>query len=104
LFFDDRDPGAVLLEAGAAVGPWIRRGGLAKRGERMRVVVDSDLCEANEVCVSLCSDVFWPGEDDRATVLLDRLLEHLLPAGQRAVHSCPRQALSLRDRDPEEQR
>jgi len=68
----------------------------------MRVVVDSDLCEANEVCVSFCPEVFRLGEDDRATVLLDPIPENLRPAVETAVRSCPRQALSLRDRDPEE--
>ena len=63
----------------------------------MRVVVNSDLCEANEVCVSLCSEVFRVGEDDRATVLLDPIPENLRPAVEKAVRSCPRQALSLRD-------
>ena len=68
----------------------------------MRVVVDTELCEANEVCVSFCSEVFRLGEDGRATVLLDPIPENLRPAVEMAVRSCPRQALSLRGRDPEE--
>jgi ferredoxin len=67
----------------------------------MRVVVNSDLCEANEVCVSLCSEVFRLGEEDRATILLDPIPENLRPAVEKAVRLCPRQALSLRD--PEEE-
>jgi ferredoxin len=63
----------------------------------MRVVVDSDLCEANEVCVSLCSEVFRLGEEDRATILLDPIPQNLRPAVEKAVSLCPRQALSLRD-------
>ncbi len=63
----------------------------------MRVVVNSDLCEANEVCVSLCSEVFQLGEEDRATVLLDPIPENLRGAVAKAVSLCPRQALSLRD-------
>ena len=68
----------------------------------MRVVVNTDLCEANEVCVGLCSEVFRLGEDDRVTVMLDPISENLRPAVEKAVRSCPRQALSLRERDPEE--
>jgi ferredoxin len=68
----------------------------------MRVVVNPDLCEANEVCVSLCSEGFRLAEDDRVTILLDPIPENLRPAVEKAVRSCPRQALSLRDRDPEE--
>jgi ferredoxin len=68
----------------------------------MRVVVAPDLCEANEICVGLCSEVFQLGEDDRAIVLLDPIPEDLRTAVERAVRSCPRQALSLPDREPEE--
>ena len=68
----------------------------------MRVVVDSDLCEANEVCVSLCSEVFKLGEHDRATILLDPIPESLRADVEKAVSLCPRQALSLRDRDQKE--
>ena len=68
----------------------------------MRVVVNPDLCEANEVCVSLCSEVFRLGEGDRATILLDPIPENLRSTVEKAVRSCPRQALSLRDRDTEE--
>ena len=63
----------------------------------MRVVVNTDLCEANEVCVSLCSEAFRLGEHDRVTVLLDPIPESLRPAVEKAVRSRPRQALSLRD-------
>jgi ferredoxin len=63
----------------------------------MRVVVNTDLCEANEVCVGLCSQAFRLGEDDRVTVLLDPISESLRPAVEKAVCACPRQALSLRD-------
>jgi ferredoxin len=65
----------------------------------MRVVVDSDLCEANEFCVRFCSEVFRLGEDDRVTVLLDPIPEDLRPTVEQAVRSCPRQALSVQDRD-----
>jgi len=68
----------------------------------MRVVVNPDLCEANEVCVSLCSEVFRLGEGDRATILLDPIPENLRAAVESAVSLCPRQALSLQHRDIEE--
>ena len=68
----------------------------------MRVVVDSDLCQANEVCVSSCSEVLRLREDDRVTILLDPIPENLRPTVKSAVSSCPRQARSLRDRALEE--
>jgi ferredoxin len=63
----------------------------------MKVVVDGDLCEANEVCVGLCSEVFRLGEDGRATVLLDPIPENLRADVEKAVSFCPRQALSLQE-------
>ena len=35
----------------------------------MKVTVDSDLCEANAVCVSHCAEVFRVSEDDTLTIL-----------------------------------
>jgi ferredoxin len=63
----------------------------------MRVIVNTDLCEENEICIDLCSEVFQLGEDDRVTILLDRIPDSLRPAVEKAMRSCPRQALSLRD-------
>ena len=81
------------------MGPRFDRAGLAERGEPMRVVVNEDLCEANEVCVRLCSEAFQLGEHDRVNVLLDPIPENLHAIVERAVRSCPRQALSLRDNE-----
>jgi ferredoxin len=96
-FFGDFNPQLVLLEVEAAVGSWIGRADPVAGREPMRVVVNTDLCEANEVCVGWCSQAFRLGEDDRVTVLLDPIPESLQPAVEKAVRSCPRQALSLRD-------
>ena len=61
----------------------------------MRVVVDTDLCEANEVCVRCCNEVFRVDEEAPVVILMDPVPEELGPEVERAVRSCPRQALTL---------
>ena len=63
----------------------------------MRVSVDKDLCEGNGVCVRSCPEVFRVDEDDRVTVLMDPIPEHFRSGVEKAVRSCPRQALTLQD-------
>ena len=43
----------------------------------MRAIVNSDLCEANAVCVRSCPEVFRLEEDDTLTILLDEIPEAL---------------------------
>lgn len=61
----------------------------------MKVTVDSDLCEANAVCVSHCSEVFRVNEDDTLTILEADPPERLRAQVEEAVRLCPRQALRL---------
>ena len=61
----------------------------------MRVSVNRDLCEANEVCVRFCSEAFRVDEEEKLTILVDPIPENLLSAVEDAVRSCPRQALTL---------
>ena len=63
----------------------------------MKVVVDYDLCEANEVCQRSCPEVFRVEEDDTLTLLLTEIPERLRPQVKEAAWLCPRQALRLED-------
>ena len=63
----------------------------------MKVIVNTDLCESNAVCVRSCSEVFRLDADERLTILMDPIPENLRPAVETAVQSCPRQALTLQD-------
>tara|TARA_R110002072_G_scaffold171703_5_gene325457 strand:- start:42305 stop:42496 length:192 start_codon:yes stop_codon:yes gene_type:complete len=63
----------------------------------MKIKVDRDLCESNELCVSSCPQVFKMDENDELVVLIenpDESLRHDLIA---AVNICPRLALSIED-------
>ena len=61
----------------------------------MKIVVDYDLCEANAVCMDVCSECFRVEEDDSLTVLMENPPEELRGKGEDAVRLCPRQAITL---------
>ena len=63
----------------------------------MKVIVNSDLCEANAVCVRACPEVFRLQEDDSLTILLDEIPETLRSGVERAARGCPRQALAIHE-------
>jgi ferredoxin len=63
----------------------------------MKVTVNSDLCEANAVCVRTCPEVFRLQEDDSLTIILDEIPETMRSGVERAVRGCPRQALAIRE-------
>ena len=61
----------------------------------MKIVVDYDLCEANAVCMDVCSECFRVEEDDSLTVLMENPSEELRGKVEEAVRLCPRQAIVL---------
>jgi ferredoxin len=61
----------------------------------MKVIVDSELCEANAVCVKQSEEVFHLDDDDTLTILLPEVPERLRAQVEEAVRLCPRQALRL---------
>ena len=65
----------------------------------LRIIVDSDLCEANAVCVDEAPELFGIDEEGRMVVLWDTPDPDRAADLQRAVKRCPRAALSLAE-DP----
>ncbi len=61
----------------------------------MKILVDSDLCEANALCMASCSEVFRVNEDDTLSILMSEIPERLRPQVDEAVRLCPRQALKI---------
>lgn len=61
----------------------------------MKVMVDTELCEANAVCMGQCEQVFRVEEDDTLTILMTEVPEKLRPQVEAAVRLCPRQALRI---------
>jgi ferredoxin len=65
----------------------------------MRVRVDHDLCESNGVCVRLAPDVFALDDEDRLRVVPGPLPEAVRERVEHAVRRCPKQALTLVERE-----
>lgn len=65
----------------------------------MRVVVDPDLCEGNARCMEAAPEVFEVGEDDLSRVRIERPPETLRAKVERAARLCPRQAITLLERE-----
>jgi ferredoxin len=63
----------------------------------MKIVVDHDLCEANQVCMSRAPEVFRVDDEDQLHILIESPPEELRQKVEAAVRLCPRQALRLED-------
>ncbi|MBJ19370.1 MAG: ferredoxin [bacterium] len=61
----------------------------------MKVLVDTDLCEANALCMEACPEVFRVEEDDTLTLLMQEVPEVHRAAMKDAERLCPRQAIRL---------
>jgi ferredoxin len=61
----------------------------------MKIVVDRDLCEANQICMGFCPEVFQVEEDDTLTLKMEEIPESRRVEVEKAVRHCPRQALRL---------
>lgn len=63
----------------------------------MRVEVDRDLCEANEVCVGIAPAVFELDDDEELRIVHAEVPSEEIERVTQAVASCPRNALLIRD-------
>ena len=61
----------------------------------MRVIVDTDLCEANAVCVSLAPAVFELRADDTLVVIDQTPRDGMRATIEEAVAGCPRAAIRI---------
>jgi ferredoxin len=63
----------------------------------MRIEVDWGLCESNALCMAIAPRIFTVGDDDKLTVLIEAPDPADRPLIERAVFTCPKQALRLVD-------
>ena len=64
---------------------------------RMRVSVDTGLCEANAVCAGLVPQVFSVDDEDELHILTSEVPPELGDDVREAVRSCPKTALLLEE-------
>jgi ferredoxin len=60
-----------------------------------KIVVNRDLCEANQRCMKVAPEAFQVDEEDRLHVLIEHVDPELRPKIERAVRACPKRALTL---------
>ena len=65
----------------------------------MKIVVDYDECEANAVCVGILPDVFEVDDEDNLWVRNEYPSADILDDVRKAVDSCPKRALALKEVD-----
>ena len=63
----------------------------------MKVIVDHSLCEGHARCMENAPEVFEVRDDDRSYALIDVIPEELRAKVERAVQTCPRAAIKLKD-------
>ncbi len=62
----------------------------------MKVKVDPDLCNGDEICIQMCPEVFEM-EGDKAVVLMDEVPENLQDSVREAADSCPSEAIIIEE-------
>jgi ferredoxin len=62
----------------------------------MKVKVDPDLCNGDEICIQVCPEVFEM-EGDKAVVLMDEIPENLQDSVREAADSCPSEAIIIEE-------
>ena len=64
-------------------------------GPMMRVIVDGHRCQGIGMCEMVAPNLFEVGDDGLSHVMSDGLTSDQLGAAERAVDSCPTDALSI---------
>ena len=64
-------------------------------------MVDYHLCEGRGQCAIAAPEVFEVGDDDRSHVLVAEAGDELRPKVERAIRSCPRQAIAWAAQAPD---
>jgi len=65
-------------------------------GERMKAIVDADLCTACGLCEDACPEVFELG-DEVAEVKVDEIPEDAVEAAKEAADDCPSEAITIEE-------
>jgi len=62
----------------------------------MKVKIDPELCNGDEVCVQLCPEVFEM-QEDKAVGIMDEIPENLQDSVREAADSCPSEAITIEE-------
>ncbi len=62
----------------------------------MKVKIDPELCNGDEVCVQLCPEVFEM-QEDKAVVIMEGISPDLQDSVREAADSCPSEAIIIEE-------
>ena len=63
----------------------------------MRVKIDRELCSGDGICSELCPEVFELDDENKATVIVDKVPEDAEDACRDAVDSCPESCIEIEE-------
>jgi ferredoxin len=63
----------------------------------VRVIVNLSQCESNALCMAAAPEVFQLGDDDQIHVLMEEPPPELRERVEKAVRTCPKQAISIEE-------
>ncbi|NLI61474.1 MAG: ferredoxin [Clostridiales bacterium] len=63
----------------------------------MKVFVDQDLCISCGLCISICDEVFFWNDDDKAQAIDSDVPEEFIDDVNEAVESCPTDAIQYEE-------
>ena len=66
---------------------------MERRGLRLRLIVDQDLCTSCGLCIDICPEVFDWNDDGKAHVVVDPIPEEFEDTAQEAQGECPVEAI-----------
>lgn len=62
----------------------------------MKVRVDPELCNGDEICIQICPELFEM-KDDKAIAKMEEVPEDLKPCAKDAADSCPSEAIIIEE-------
>lgn len=60
----------------------------------MKAAVDQDLCISCGLCISICEEVFFWNDEEKAEAVDEEISEELEDTVLEAIESCPTEAIS----------
>jgi len=63
----------------------------------LKVFVDQDLCISCGLCISICDEVFFWNDDDKAQAIDSDVPEEFIDDVNEAVESCPTDAIQYEE-------
>jgi ferredoxin len=75
----------------------VANGAMARRYKTVRVVVDTQACESNALCMGVAPEIFDVPNEGPVEVLNEHPSEDMRAEAEEAARVCPTQAITIED-------